>query len=169
MERALCSMYSMFSTHILHEIKHQMYRSSSRFEVVRTFFADFPKRAAKPLSQSLRVVPNEAIISFFTENFRNFPKYFREKPTFFTPEKAGLQVLQFFLGKKLKFRYKGVEDWAAARLELCHHSRAHETEQGRSQGHWQVMADRRRRSEFLSSRRRLDKVIAPRRPTERAR
>ena len=31
------------------------------------------------------------------------------------------------------------------------------------------MADRRRRSGFLSSRRRVDEVTAPRRPTERAR
>ena len=62
-----------------------------------------------------------------------------------------------------------MEDREAASLELCHHSLAHENEQGRSQGHWQVMADRRRRSELLSSRRRVDKVTAPRRPTERAR
>ena len=55
-----------------------------------------------------------------------------------------------------------------APLELCHHSRALETEQGRSLGHWQVMTDRRRRSELLSSRRRVDKSTAPRRPTERA-
>ena len=71
--------------------------------------------------------------------------------------------------KQLKFRYKGVGDGAAAPLELCHHSRAHETDQGRFQGHLQVMADRRRRSELLSSRRRVDKVTAPRRPAERAR
>ena len=75
-----------------------------------------------------------------------------------------------FLGKNLKFRYKGVEDRAAVPLELCHtRQRTDETEQGRSQGHWQVMADRRRRSELLSSRRRVDIVTAPRRPTERAR
>ena len=83
------------------------------------------------------------------------------------PEKLASSFSDF-LGKKLKFRYKGVEDRAAAPLELCH-SRAHETEQGRPKGHSQVMADRRRRSELLSFRRGVDKVTEPRRPTERAR
>ena len=87
-----------------------------------------------------------------------------------SPEKLASRFFSFS-GKKVpvKFRYKGVEDRAAAPLEVCHHSRAHETEQGRSQGHWQVMADRRRRSELLSSRRRIDNDRTPRRPTERAR
>ena len=72
--------------------------------------------------------------------------------------------------EKRNFRYKGgVEDRATAPLELCHHTRAHETEKGRSQGHWQVMTIRSRGSEFLSSVCGVNKVTAPRRPTEQAR
>ena len=89
---------------------------------------------------------------------------------FSPPEKLAFKFFSFCRRKKLKlFRYNGIEDRAAAPLELCHHLRAHETEQGRSQGRRQAMADRRRRRKLLSSRRRVDKVTAPRRPTERAR
>ena len=64
-----------------------------------------------------------------------------------------------FCRKKLKFRYRGVEDRAAAPVELRHQPGEHKTEQGRSQGHWQVMSNRRRRSQLpSSSRRRVDKV-----------
>ena len=105
------------------------------------------------------MVPNEAIISVLTDSFG----FSRTSPA----EKLALKFLSFF-NEKIKFTYENVEDRAAAPLELCHHSRSHETEQGRSQRHWQVMAYRRSRSELLSSRRRVGKVTAPRQPTERA-
>ena len=79
----------------------------------------------------LRVVPNEAIILLF---YREFcfgfsPKYFffREKAKASTPGKTGLLSFSVFSKRITKFRYKGVEDRVAAPLELCLHSRAHET------------------------------------------
>ena len=54
-------------------------------------------------------------------------------------------------------------------LEQCHHSRAHKAAPGLSQGHWQVMVNRKRRSKFMSFLRRVDEVTAPGLLTERAR
>ena len=74
-------------------------------------------------------------------------------------ERAYIFVLLLYVGfkrgnKRLKNRdlmftnffffnltLKGAEDGAAALLELCHHSRAHKTKQGRFQGISQVRAN----------------------------
>ena len=62
--------------------------------------------------------------------------------------------------------YKAVKDQAAPPLELCHNSRAHKADQGRSRGNSQVMAERRTRNSFLGSRGRVHKVTAPRWSTD---
>ena len=41
--------------------------------------------------------------------------------------------MTYFVRTNQEFKYKGVEDRAAAPLEICHHSRAHKTVQRRSQ------------------------------------
>ena len=111
------------------------------------------------------MVPGAIQGSFLTKRLRQvfakysfLPEFLSGKPEKLQPRKNS--PLKFFslFREKLKFRYKGVEDRAAAPLKLCQHSRAHNTEQVRSQAHWQVMTNRRRRSEFLFSLRRVDKV-----------
>ena len=80
------------------------------------------------------LVLNEKITSVCTDSLV-FPENISRK----TQKNQCRKNLPLNFWKKTKFRYKGVEDRAVAPLELCQHSRAHKTEQGRSQGYWQVM------------------------------
>ena len=114
-------------------------------------------------------ISTKILFQVFTRNFRFSQNFFRDNLKNFNPGKTRLSSFSVLFKKEQKIRYEGAEDRAAAPLGLCHHSRAHETEQGRSQGHWQITTNRRRGSELLSSVCRVDKVVAPRRPTKRAR
>ena len=82
---------------------------------------------------TLRILPMFGSIltkSVFQGGFSVFsPEYFREKPRNSDPEKRPLEIfLRFFRN----FRYNTVEHRAAPPLELCHHSRAHRADRGRS-------------------------------------
>ena len=123
-------------------------------------------------SNCIRISPrvdfNEELIQVLAKK-SFFPEFlFRKSEKLQPREKTRLFFCSVFFRVKQKFRYKGVEGQGAAPLELCHHSGANKTQQDPFQGHWQVMGNRRKRSEFLSSLRRVD-MTAPRRPTERAR